>query len=163
MLTSSLRAVLQVMEAIKPVSREITKETVKTIRAGNAGTNGCTCGDFAHVLLLLHVRLRVLSRRPAFPAPSQFRGTMFFTELGGDLSCGSTWSRHCGYSQRRPAVACCPTYGALGVLRSVLTRRRKQSGASFRGASETSEPGIHPACTKSGEVDSGFALLRAPE
>jgi len=28
-----------------PVTRETTKETVKTIRAGKAGLNGATCGD----------------------------------------------------------------------------------------------------------------------
>jgi hypothetical protein len=56
MLTSSLRAVLQVMEAIKPVSREITKETVKTIRAGNAGTCRPTLGGLTRVLSIFRTR-----------------------------------------------------------------------------------------------------------
>jgi hypothetical protein len=35
--------------------------------------------------------------------------------------------RHCEERKRRPAVARFASYGALGVRRSVLTRRRKQS------------------------------------
>jgi hypothetical protein len=61
-----------------PVTEEITKETVKTTRAGNAGRNRRDRGDYTRMLVLfLHARLRARSARPAFPAPSFFRAKGF--------------------------------------------------------------------------------------
>jgi hypothetical protein len=49
------------------LTRESTKETVKTIRAGKAGHVRRTCGDYARVLyFILHARLRA-RRAPGFP------------------------------------------------------------------------------------------------
>jgi hypothetical protein len=63
-------------ETIRPVFGESTKETVKAIRAGNAGCLRCTCGDFSSCAFYFsHARLRVRMSRPAFPAPSVFGGT----------------------------------------------------------------------------------------
>ena len=42
-----------------PITRETTKETVKTSRAENAGCLRCTCGDLRACFLSLHARLRV--------------------------------------------------------------------------------------------------------
>src|SRR5277367_3776374 len=52
-------------------------------------------------------------------------------------------------------------------LAAVQYPSRRQSGghiflSSFRGASETSEPGIHGAAGTSGEMDSGLASSRRP-
>jgi hypothetical protein len=55
-----------------PVHRREHEAAVKTTRAGKADLCGCTCSDFAHVLLFSHVRLRVPAWHPAFPAPSDF-------------------------------------------------------------------------------------------
>jgi len=70
---SSWRRCLRIASAtvaIKPITAESTKQAVKTIRAGNAGSFRRTCGDYARMLSLLHTRLRVRLTCPAFPAPS---------------------------------------------------------------------------------------------
>jgi len=56
------------------LTEEITKEAVKTTRAGNAGPIRRDRGDYARVLFVLHARLRARSGRPAFPAPFLFEG-----------------------------------------------------------------------------------------
>ena len=50
----------------------------------------------------------------------------FVKSTGGEMDSGQKY-RHCEERMRRPAVARSASYGALGVRRSVLTRRRKQS------------------------------------
>ena len=58
-----------------PVSGESTKETVKTIRAGNAGTFSA---DLRRLLRVFFSRkLWVRLKRPAFPAPSDEEGRYF--------------------------------------------------------------------------------------
>jgi hypothetical protein len=83
-------------------------------------TNSCA--------FFLHARLWVRAAHPAFPAPSPNEGH-------GIARLGRNSRREnadlCPASlrgvKRRPAVARFASYGALGVRRSVLTRRWKQS------------------------------------
>jgi hypothetical protein len=39
------------------------------------GDAGVTCGDLLVCFFISHARLRALSARPAFPAPSDFEGS----------------------------------------------------------------------------------------
>ena len=55
-----------------PVTEESAKETVKTIARGMPGVSGVTVVTNACAYLTHHTRLRALSARPAFPAPSFF-------------------------------------------------------------------------------------------
>src|ERR1700760_4367724 len=57
-----------------PITRKSTKEPVKTNRAGKAGCFRRTCGDLSACFLFLYAELRVALARPAFPAPSHWRG-----------------------------------------------------------------------------------------
>ena len=66
------RSISPMTVAKEPVTGEITKETVKTIARGMPGDSGVTVVTNARVTTL-HARLRA-HRRPAFPAPSEFRG-----------------------------------------------------------------------------------------
>jgi hypothetical protein len=59
-----------------PITRETTKETVKTIRAGNAASFGSPVVT-TFVWFFYPRETAGASERPAFPAPSDFRGTLF--------------------------------------------------------------------------------------
>ena len=70
----ALQAILQSDGGKKArFTRESSEETVKTIRAGNAGMFRRTCGDYAYVLSLFARKAAGELGRPAFPAPSDGR------------------------------------------------------------------------------------------
>jgi hypothetical protein len=96
-----------------------------------------TCGDYARVLYFICTRGCGCGAHPAFPAPSVIRGHKFLHDSGalrrGKANVCLNYSRHCEERKRRPAVARFASYGALGVRRSVLARRRKQSILSLCG------------------------------
>jgi hypothetical protein len=78
MLTLSWRQCSRIALAMvtkSPITKESTKETVKTIRAGNAGALAIPVATKACVLFYFsHARPRVRPKHPAFPAPSNFQG-----------------------------------------------------------------------------------------
>jgi hypothetical protein len=57
-----------------PITRESTKEAVKTIRAGKAGLFRRACGDLLACFLILHARLRV-RKASGFSCALCFEGT----------------------------------------------------------------------------------------
>jgi hypothetical protein len=65
----------------KPVTEEITKETVKTIARGMPGVSGVTVVTNACVFYH-YTRGCGRAERPAFPAPSLRKGGTFNAKLG---------------------------------------------------------------------------------
>jgi len=67
----------------RPIAEESTKQAVKTIRAGKAGSFRRTCGDYTRMLILFCMRGCGRVWRPAFPAPSvlQRTGLQFKTRV----------------------------------------------------------------------------------
>jgi hypothetical protein len=63
-----------------PVSGASTKETVKTIRAGNAGTFSANLRRPLRVFFSRKLWVRAM--RPAFPAPSDQEGDSYPAQLG---------------------------------------------------------------------------------
>ena len=57
-----------------PVTGESTKETVKTIRAGNAGPIRRTCGDYARVLFYFARETAGAVDAPGIPCALDFEG-----------------------------------------------------------------------------------------
>src|SRR5712672_4167827 len=74
MLASSLREEAQATVSNKPGHRGEHEVSRKTIARGMPGLLRCTCGDYARVLYLFRTRGCGCIGRPAFPAPSDFRG-----------------------------------------------------------------------------------------
>src|SRR5579872_3671146 len=72
---------------ISPVSGASTKDTVKTIRAGNAGRLRCDRGDFACVLFHFAHKATGAVRAPGIPCALQ--RAKFGTSLGADFACGN--------------------------------------------------------------------------
>jgi hypothetical protein len=101
-------------------TEEITKETVKAIRAGNAGRNRRDRGDYARVLFLFsHARLRARIERPAFPAPSllgarriRHRPGAIAPREGGGVPSASSFLRTQGRRENRS-----PPYESLELPR----------------------------------------------
>jgi hypothetical protein len=71
-----------------PVTKESTKETVKTIARGMPGDFRRDRGDYARVLPTHCTRGRGRIGRPAFPAPSDWRGRKIYAGLGFEGAAG---------------------------------------------------------------------------
>jgi hypothetical protein len=70
------------MVATKPGSPgRARRKPLKPFARGKLDRSGRTCGDYARVFFILHARLRVLAKHPAFPAPS-LDGGQFPQKLG---------------------------------------------------------------------------------
>jgi hypothetical protein len=121
-----------------PVSGESAKETVKTIRAGNAGRLRRPAVTTLVCFLVSHARLRVRAARPAFPAPF-FSGAIILHGPGAVQAAG----------MRRRVKA---------SLRGASAT--KQSSLCHSGARRSREPGNHTH-----DWGYGFRALasRAPE
>ena len=65
----------------KPITRESTKEAVKTIRAGKAGMFRHACGDLLVSFFISDARLRV-RKASGFSCALCFRGTRFIGNSG---------------------------------------------------------------------------------
>src|SRR6202021_2891854 len=96
-----------------PVTRESTKETVKTMARGMPDVSGVTV--VTNACAFYHcARGCGRAERPAFPAPSVFRGTRFCTTrargVAGRRTCVSY--RHCEGAKRRsnPLFLCAATW-----------------------------------------------------
>jgi hypothetical protein len=121
-----------------PITRESTKEAVKTIAQGMPGVSGVTVVSNSCAFYFC-TRGCGRSGRPAFPAPSHFRGTMSVQNLGHILcrgnaivcsaviACDKREAFAQGSESDDPPSLAHASYGASGVRRSVLTRRRKKS------------------------------------
>ena len=71
------------MVATKPGSPgRARRKPLKPFARGKLDRSGRTCGDYARVFFILHARLRVLAKHPAFPAPSLDGGQ--FPQNSGD-------------------------------------------------------------------------------
>ena len=92
-----------------PVSGETTKETVKTIRAGNAGSFRPTCGDYARVLFVF--------AREAAGAPSTRHSLR-------PLSSGAT-------HRQAPGAICAAGTRNCAYLTSLRGARRRSNQASL--------------------------------
>ena len=70
--------------ARKPGHRGEHDISVKTIARGMPGVFRCDRGDYTRMLtFILHARLRALSERPAFPAPSVSESGSFWQNSRG--------------------------------------------------------------------------------
>jgi len=65
-----------------PVTEEITKETVKTTRAGNAGRNRRDRGDYTRMLFLFCMRGAGAIRAPGIPCALSAQTLAFVATLG---------------------------------------------------------------------------------
>jgi hypothetical protein len=110
---------------------EITKEAVKTIRAGKAGRPGFA---FDHPVCMSRARIAGASRRPAFPAPSASSGAKDATRLGPE---GRENEKLRPQSKRDwPTSTCLPDVIASAAKQSRLSPRRDSWIASSLRSSQ---------------------------
>src|SRR5258705_7563079 len=95
---SSLREEAQATVSNKPGHRGEREVSRKTIARGRPGLLRCTCGDYARVLVLFRTRDCGCIGHPAFPAPSDIRGTKVRPNLGRSAP------RECGVASANNAV-----------------------------------------------------------
>ena len=97
---------------------------LKPLRAGMPGESGCTCGDYARVLILFCTRGCGCGGHPAFPTPSLIRGAhdSCTTRAHRAARARSCVCRHC--EERSDKAIHCHRCSGCGLLRGACHRAR---------------------------------------
>jgi hypothetical protein len=138
-----------------PVSGQSTKETVKTIRAGNAGRLRRPGVTTLVCFLVSHARLRARAVRPAFPAPfDSLRATSGKTRVRFmPRECGGVSKRRCvGRRRRSNPVFVIPGRDEVASPETILTIGAMDSGLSLR---EPRNDGVNGSWIASRSLSSG--------